>query len=169
MVGESTGGTTRTSDSTGDGTTVHAPAGLVTSADQLASSAGISVLRSGGTAADAAIAAGAVLAVTSPHFCGMGGDLFALVHQPGEPVAALCAAGRAGSGADSLQMRAEDFEKVPPHGDIRAVTMPGCVDGWLELHRRFGRLPLGQILEPAITYAAAGFPASPLLVATVGD
>jgi gamma-glutamyltranspeptidase/glutathione hydrolase len=143
---------------------------MVASADHLASSAGVGVLRDGGSAADAALAAAAVLAVTSPHMCGMGGDLFAVVHRPGEPVAALCAAGRAGSGADALQMRVEDLERhLPDHGDIRAVTVPGCVDGWLELHRRFGRLPLGQILEPAVTYAAAGFPASPILAAIVGD
>lgn len=149
-----------------DATSVHAPAGMVATADQLASSAGLGVLRDGGTAVDAAVAAAAVLAVTSPHMCGMGGDLFALVHQPGEPVAALCAAGRAGSGADALQLRVEGFDHMPPEGDIRVVTVPGCVDGWLELHRRYGRLPLGQVLEPAITYAAAGFPASPLLAAT---
>jgi gamma-glutamyltranspeptidase / glutathione hydrolase len=149
-----------------DGTTVHAPAGMVASADQLASSAGIGILRDGGTAADAAVAAAAVLAVTSPHMCGMGGDLWALVHQPGEPVAALCAAGRAGSGADALQLRCEGFDAMPPNGDIRVVTIPGCVDGWLELHERFGRLPLAQVLEAAITYAAAGFPASPLVAET---
>jgi gamma-glutamyltranspeptidase/glutathione hydrolase len=149
-----------------DATSVHAPAGMVATADQLASSAGLGLLRDGGTAVDAAIAASAVLAVTSPHMCGMGGDLWALVHVPGEPVAALCAAGRAGSGADPLQLRAEDHEHMPPEGDIRVVTIPGCVDGWLELHRRYGRLPLAQVLEPAITYAAAGFPASPLLAAT---
>jgi gamma-glutamyltranspeptidase/glutathione hydrolase len=140
--------------------------GMVTTADQLASSAGLGILRVGGTAADAAIAAAAVLAVTGPHFCGMGGDLFALVHQPGEPVAALSAAGRAGSGADALQLRVEGLDRMPRQSDIRAVTVPGCVDGWLELHRRFGRLPLGQIFEPAVTYAAAGFPASPLLAAS---
>ncbi|HEV7758486.1 MAG TPA: gamma-glutamyltransferase [Acidimicrobiales bacterium] len=143
---------------------------MVASADHLASSAGLGMLRDGGSAVDAALAAGAVLAVTSPHMCGMGGDLFAVVHRPGEPVAALCAAGRAGSGADSLQLRCEGFDlHVPAHGDIRAVTIPGCVDGWLELHRRYGRLPLSQIFEPAITYAAAGFPASPLLAAIVSD
>src|SRR6266540_3914917 len=108
-----------------DATTVHAPAGMVAASDHLASSAGLAVLRHGGNAADAAIAAGAVMAVTSPHLNGMGGDLFALVHRPGEPVAALCAAGRAGSGADPLMMRAEGFEQMPPTGDIRVVTVPG--------------------------------------------
>jgi gamma-glutamyltranspeptidase/glutathione hydrolase len=142
---------------------------MVAASDHLASSAGLAVLRHGGNAADAAIAAGAVMAVTSPHLCGMGGDLFALVHRPGEPVAALCAAGRAGSGSDPLMMRAEGLEEMPPTGDIRVVTVPGCVDGWLELHRRYGRMPLGQVLEPAITYAAAGFPASPLVAASAPD
>ena len=63
--------------------------------------------------------------------------------------AALCAAGRAGSGADAVQARAEGLDRLPCTGDIRAVTVPGCVDGWLELHRRFGRLPLDQVLEAA--------------------
>jgi gamma-glutamyltranspeptidase/glutathione hydrolase len=139
---------------------------MVASADHLASSAGVAVLRAGGTAADAAVAAGAVLAVTNQHQCGMGGDLFALVHRAGEPVVALCAAGRAGSGADPVQLRAEGHERLPLHRDVRSVTVPGCVDGWIELHRRFGRLPVAQVFEAAITYAATGFPASPLLAAT---
>jgi gamma-glutamyltranspeptidase / glutathione hydrolase len=140
--------------------TVHAPMGMVASADHLASGAGVAILRAGGTAADAAIAAGAVLAVTNQHQCGMGGDLFALVHRPGNAPEALCAAGRAGAGADPIQLRAEGFEAMPTWGDIRAATVPGCVDGWVELHRRYGRLSLAQVLEPAMTYAAAGFPAS---------
>lgn len=145
--------------------TVHAPTGMVASADHLASSAGVAALRAGGTAADAAVAAGAVLAVTNQHQCGLGGDLFALVHPPDGSVAALCAAGRAGSGADAVQARAEGYERLPAHGDVRSVTIPGCVDGWLALHRRFGRLPLHQVLEAAVTYAATGFPVSPLLAA----
>ncbi len=148
---------------------MHAPSGMVASADHLASSAGVAVLRAGGTAADAAVAAGAVLAVTNQHQCGMGGDLFALVHRAGEPVAALCAAGRAGAGADPVQARAEGMTRLPARGDVRSVTVPGCVDGWLELHRRFGRLPLAQVLEASITYAATGFPVSPLLSATAAE
>ncbi|HEY8526071.1 MAG TPA: gamma-glutamyltransferase [Acidimicrobiales bacterium] len=147
--------------------TVHAPSGMVVTPDHLASSAGVAILRAGGSAADAAVAAGAVLAVTNQHECGMGGDLFALVHQPGERPAALCAAGRAGSGADPVQLRAEGHQRMPSPGDVRAVTVPGCVDGWIELHRRFGRLPLAEVLEPAMTYAAAGFPVSPQLAESV--
>jgi gamma-glutamyltranspeptidase/glutathione hydrolase len=138
---------------------------MVAAADHLASSAGVAALRAGGNAADAAVAAGAVLAVTTQHQCGMGGDLFALVGRPGEPVAALCAAGRAASGADAVQARCEGLLRLPRRADIRAVTVPGCVDGWVELSRRYGRLPLARALEAAITYAAAGFPVSRLLSA----
>src|ERR671910_37068 len=123
----------------------------------------------GATAADAAVAAGAVLAVTNQHQCGLGGDLFALVARPGEPVAALCAAGRAGSGADAARLRADGIERLPPQGDGRGARVPGCVDGLIELHGRFGRLPLAHVLATAAAYAATGFPASPLLAATAAD
>src|ERR671910_218251 len=165
----------RTTSGTGNlaaatvGLTVRAPHGMVAAADHLASSAGVDALRAGGTAADAAVAAGAVLAVTNQHQCGLGGDLFALVARPGEPVAALCAAGRAGSGADAARLRADGLERMPPQGDVRAATVPGCVDGLIELHGRFGRLPLAHVLATAAAYAATGFPASPLLAATAAD
>lgn len=142
--------------------------GMVASTDSLATAAGLSVLRAGGNACDAAVAAAAVLAVTNPQSCDLGGDLFALVHQPGEAVTALCGAGRAGSGADPVQLRCEDLERVPSRG-IRAVTLPGCVDGLLLLHERYGSLPLERVLEPAVTYAAAGFPASPALAAATSQ
>jgi gamma-glutamyltranspeptidase/glutathione hydrolase len=142
---------------------VHAPKGMVCSVDHLASEAGVALLRSAGSAADAAIAASAVLAVTTQHMCGMGGDLFALVHHgPGAP-AALVAAGRAGSGADAAALRAEGHRAIPPYRDVRAATVPGCVDGWLALHERFGRAPLTEVLAAAEAYARDGFPASPLL------
>jgi gamma-glutamyltranspeptidase/glutathione hydrolase len=145
------------------GTTAWAPSGMVAAADNLAASAGVAAMRAGGSAVDAAIAAGAVLAVTNQHQCGLGGDLFALVHRPGQPVAALCAAGRAGSGADAAGARREGLDRLPLRGDVRAVTVPGCVDGWIALHGRFGRLPLPRVLEPATSYADGGFPVSPLL------
>ena len=151
------------------GTTTWAPVGMVAAADNLAASAGVAVLRAGGSAVDAAVAAGAVLAVTNQHQCGLGGDLFALVHRPGQPVAALCAAGRAGSGADAAGPRREGLDRLPFHGDVRAVTVPGCVDGWIELHGRFGRLPLAGVLESAIAYADRGFPASRLLAYSATD
>jgi gamma-glutamyltranspeptidase/glutathione hydrolase len=137
---------------------------MVCSVDHLASQAGLAILRNGGNAADAAIATSAVLAVTTQHMCGMGGDLFALVHRPGDDApAVLNASGRAGAGADPDRLRAEGHQAMPPSGDIRAVTVPGCVDGWLALHARFGRLPLADVLLPAQRYAAEGFPAAPFL------
>ena len=137
---------------------------MVCSVDHLASQAGLTVLRAGGSAADAAIATSAVLTVTTQHMCGLGGDLFALVHTPGAAGPdALDASGRAGSGADADRLRAEGHTVMPMHGDVRAVPVPGCVDGWLALHGRHGRLPLGDVLEPARGYADQGFPASPTL------
>ena len=143
--------------------TRYAPSGMVCSVDHLASSAGIAMLRAGGSAADAAIATSAVLAVTTQHMCGMGGDLFAIVHHERGAPAVLNASGRAGSGADPERMRADGHTAMPMTGDIRSVPVPGCVDGWLALHGRFGRLPLTTVLEPARRYAIDGFPASPIL------
>jgi gamma-glutamyltranspeptidase / glutathione hydrolase len=145
-------------------TTQYAPTGMVASIDHLASSAGVAMLRAGGSAADAAIAANAVLAVTGQHLCGLGGDLFALVHRPGdEGPACLNASGRAGAGADAERLRAEGHTEIPRQGHIAATPVPGCVDGWVALHERFGRLPMRELLEPARRYAEDGFPASPTL------
>ena len=137
--------------------------GMVSAADQLASIAGIGQLAEGGSAADAAVSAAAVMAVTSPHLCGMGGDLLALVSSPGAPPVALMGVGRAGSGVDAAVLRSEGHSVMPLRGDIRSVTVPGAVDGWLALHGRFGRLPLATVLEPAIALANDGFVASLLL------
>jgi gamma-glutamyltranspeptidase / glutathione hydrolase len=142
--------------------TRHAPNGMVCSIDHLASGAGVEMLRAGGSAADAAVATSAVLAVTSQHMCGMGGDLWALVHfADGEPPAALNASGRAGSGADPGRLRAEGFTDMPFQGDARSIPVPGCVDGWVALSERFGRLPLAEVLAPAIALAEDGFPIGP--------
>jgi gamma-glutamyltranspeptidase/glutathione hydrolase len=142
----------------------YAANGMVCAVDHLAAQAGLAILRVGGNAADAAIATSAVLAVTTQHMCGMGGDLFALVHSPGDDApATLNASGRAGSGADPERLRADGHAVMPPAGDVRAAPVPGCVDGWLTLHERFGRLALTDVLEPARSYAADGFPASPIL------
>ncbi len=147
--------------------TVRASEGMVCSVDHLATQAGIAMLRAGGTAVDAAVATSAVLSVTSPHLCGMGGDLLAVVVPPGSDPVALNASGRAGSGADAQRLRDEGHVVMPFRGDIRSVTVPGCVDGWLALHERFGTLPLAQVLAPAQGYALDGFPASPTLAASV--
>jgi gamma-glutamyltranspeptidase/glutathione hydrolase len=140
---------------------------MVCAVDHLAASAGVAMLRAGGSAADAAVAASAVLAVTSQHMCGMGGDLFAMVHHGAGPPTTLNASGRAGSGANPATLRAEGHERMPFMGDIRSVPVPGCVDGWIALHERFGRLPLADVLAPAWSYAEEGFPATATLAASV--
>ena len=142
---------------------VRSSNGLVASADQLATQAGLRALVLGGNAIDAAIATNAVIAVTAPHLCGLGGDLFALVHRDGE-VFALNSSGRAGEAADPEALRAEGRREMPFRHDVRSVTVPGCVDGWMALHERFGTMPLSELLQPAIDLAAGGFPASPLLI-----
>jgi gamma-glutamyltranspeptidase/glutathione hydrolase len=118
-------------------TSVRGVNGAVSAAEQLATNAGIAILQAGGNAVDAAIATNAVMAAVAPHQCGMGGDLFALVHHDGETVA-LNASGRAGSGADADGLRGAGHTEMPLHHDIRVVTVPGCVDGWVTLHDRFG-------------------------------
>jgi gamma-glutamyltranspeptidase/glutathione hydrolase len=136
--------------------------GAVSAAEQLATNAGIAILQAGGNAVDAAIGTNAVMAVVAPHQCGMGGDLFALVHSDGITTA-LNASGRAGSGADPEALRRDGHTDMPLHHDIRTVTVPGCVDGWNALHSRFGTMPLAELLAPAIRLAESGFPSSPLL------
>src|SRR5580658_9269257 len=133
---------------------------MVSAADQLASSAGIALLDRGGSAADAMVAAAAVMAVVGPHLCGLGGDALAMVKAPGEPPRALLAVGRAGSGADPDRMRAEGLVDMPLRGDIRSVPVPGAVDGWLAIHERHGCLPWDAVLAPAISLAEEGFAAS---------
>ena len=135
--------------------------GIVCTADRLASEAGVEMLRRGGSAVDAALAANAVLAVTAPHLCGMGGDLFALVYDGS--VSALNASGRAGSGASAERLRSEGHLAMPIFHDIRSVPVPGCVDGWLALHQAHARLPLDELFAPAVELADQGFEPSPLL------
>jgi len=149
-------------------TSVRSPRHMVATADQLATQAGMAAFAQGGNAVDAAIAANAAIAVTGPHLCGMGGDLFALVHFEGQ-VFCLNSSGRAGSGADAAALRAEGLRDMPFRHDVRVVTVPGCVDGWAALHSRFGTLPLSTLLAPAIHLAEHGFPASPLLAGAVAQ
>ena len=145
----------------------YAPSGMVCAVDQLAAQAGVTVLQRGGSAVDAAIATSAVLTVTTQQMCGLGGDLFALVSRDGQPPLALNSSGRAGSGADPARLRAEGHRAMPMLDDVRSVPVPGCVDGWLALHAELGRLPLADVLGPAIGYATDGFPATPGLAGAV--
>jgi len=137
--------------------------GMVTAADQLACSAGVSILDRGGNAADAMVAAAATMAVVGPHLCGLGGDALAMVKAPGVPPVGLLAVGRAGSGADPQRLRTDGHADMPLRGDVRSVPVPGAVDGWLALHGRHGRLSWAAVLEPAIALAEEGFAASTIL------
>jgi gamma-glutamyltranspeptidase/glutathione hydrolase len=140
---------------------------MVSTVDALATEAGVEVLRRGGNAVDAAIAANAVLTVTLPNQCGLGGDLFAIVKRRGADPDVLMAAGRAGSGADAEALRAEGLTSMPAEYDIRSVTVPGCVDGWTALQSRYGTRDLAELLEPAVRYADEGFCASVFLAEAI--
>ena len=142
---------------------VHARHGMVCAAQPLAVQAGVEVLQAGGSAVDAAIAVNACLALMEPTSCGLGGDLFAIVWDP--------RAGRlVGLNASGRAPLALTIEKVPPEPDGTiplfspyAWTVPGCVDGWFELHARYGKLPMRRVLDRAIRYAEEGFPLSPVI------
>ena len=137
--------------------------GMVAAAHPLATLAGLDVLKSGGTVADAAVAVNAMLAVTQPHMCGLGGDVFCLYHEAATGrVHFLNGAGRSGSraGLDELARRGKD--RLPVIG-AETVSVPGCVRGWAMLLERFGSRPLADLLGPAIECAADGFPCTSLL------
>ena len=143
--------------------------GMVCSIDRRASVAGIRMLAGGGNAVDAAVATAAVLAVIAPNTCGMGGDMFALVGTGAGAPLCLNASGRAPSGASAERLRAEGHSRMPRQGHPAAVTVPGCVDGWLALHARFGVMNLPEVLGAAHAFAADGFAASADLAAAAAD
>jgi len=133
---------------------------VVVSPHYLASQAGLDVIAAGGNAVDAAIAVDAVLAVVAPDTCGPGGDLFALIHQPGDAIpSTLNSSGRAGSGVTADDIRDAGHGEIP-YRSRWSITVPGCVDGWEALVGRFGSLPLSMSLAPAIEIARNGFPVS---------
>ena len=139
--------------------------GMVATSQPLASAAGLRVLRDGGNAVDAAVAAAAVLNVVEPMMCGIGGDLFALYYEAATgDLHGLNATGRAGSRASAEELRGRGLERMPGSGPL-AVTVPGALDGWEELVSRFGTRPLGGLLAPAIAYAEDGFPVSEIIAA----
>ena len=143
--------------------------GMVTSPHSLASSAGVDVLRAGGSAIDAAIAASAVLAVVYPHMTGLGGDAFWLVHdgRSGE-IKYLNGGGKAAGAATLASMAERGLSEIPLRGIVPAtVTVPGAVASWTAAHQARGRLPLRRVLEAAIGYARDGFPVTARLASFV--
>ena len=145
--------------------TVYAPSGIIATSQPLASAAGLAVLREGGNAIDAAVAAAAVLSVTEPHMTGIGGDMFALVWLAKErKLVALNASGRAGSLMKREVLQQRGFQSGSQQG-VMSVTVPGALAGWDMLLRAHGRRSLAQVLQPAIGYARDGFPVSPIIAA----
>lgn len=139
--------------------------GAAATSQPLATQVAISILQQGGSAVDAAIAANATLGLVEPTGSGMGGDLFALIWDPKQnKVVGLNASGRAPKGQtlDDLVKRLGPGKMIPSHGSL-SVTVPGAVAGWVELHKKYGKLPLDKVLAPAIAYANDGFPLSPFI------
>lgn len=137
--------------------------GMAATSHPLATLAALDILRKGGNAVDAAIAANACLAVLEPTSCGLGGDLFALVWwNDKQRLHGLNASGRAPMGLTLEDLRKTGLERMPERGPL-PVTVPGCVDGWFELHQRFGRLSMEEILAPAVRYAREGAPVPPVI------
>jgi len=145
--------------------TVYAPQGTVATSQPLASAAALEVLRTGGNAVDAAVAAAAVLGVTEPHMTGLGGDMFAIVWLAKEQrLVAINASGRAGARMLRDTLIARGFRAGSQQGAM-SVTVPGALAGWDELLRRHGTKTLAQVLQPAIGYARDGFPVTPIIAA----
>ena len=139
---------------------MFAPLGMVSTSHGLASAAGLQVLRRGGSAVDAAIAANAVLCVVYPHMAGLGGDGFWLVHDPGAgKVEAIDACGPAAHLASRDYYRDLGVtDSIPSRGPLAALTVPGAVDGWRLAHERYGKLEWRDLFADAVRYARDGFP-----------
>lgn len=142
---------------------VIAQHGIVATSQPLASQVGLDVLKAGGNAIDAAIAANAMLGVVEPMSCGIGGDLFAIYWDAKtQQLYGLNASGRSPYALDLEVFRSLGLKQIPDHGPL-SWSVPGCVDGWVELRNRFGTKPLAELLAPAIRYAEEGFPVSEII------
>lgn len=154
---------------------VYASNGMAATAQPLASQVAIDILKAGGSAVDAAIAANAALGLMEPTGNGIGGDIFVIIWDPSsEKLYGYNGSGRSPAGRDIDRLRkqiselkrsgkvAADLQGIPSHGSL-AVTVPGTVDGWFAIHDKFGRLPMSDVLAPAVDYAREGFPVSPVI------
>ena len=142
---------------------VIAPHGMAATSQPLATQIALDILKAGGSAVDAAIAANAALGLMEPTGNGIGGDLFAIVWDAGkQELVGLNASGRAPQAMTLAYFRERGIDAIPPFGPL-PVSVPGAVDGWFQLHGRYGRLDMKDILAPAIAYARDGFPVSEVI------
>lgn len=142
---------------------VIAPHGMAATSQPLATQIALDILKAGGSAVDAAIAANAALGLMEPTGCGIGGDLFAIVWDAeNKELTGLNASGRAPALMTLDYFREQGLDSIPSFGPL-PVSVPGAVDGWFELHGRYGRLPMKDLLAPAIGYARDGFPVSEVI------
>lgn len=142
---------------------VYARGGMACTSDPRATAAALRVLEAGGSAVDAAIAANAVLGVVEPMSCGLGGDLYSIVWDAKtQKIYGLNASGRAPKSLTRKVFQEKGLQEIPLYGPL-SWSVPGCVSGWLDLHSKFGRLKMDQVLEPAIGLAEQGFPVSPVI------
>ena len=144
---------------------VYSSNGMAATAHPLATQVALDILKRGGSAVDAAIAANAALGLMEPTGNGIGGDLFAIIYDPSsDQLYGLNASGRSPKGQTLEQLREKlaGADEIPPAGHL-AVTIPGTVDGWFEMHSRFGKLPMREVLEPTIRYAREGHPVAPVI------
>jgi gamma-glutamyltranspeptidase/glutathione hydrolase len=137
--------------------------GMVATSHPLASQIGIDILQNGGNAIDAAIAANAALGLMEPTGNGIGGDLFAIVWiEKEKKLYGLNASGRSPENLTLEYFKENNFKSIPAYGPL-PVSVPGCVDGWFELHNKFGKISMANILSPTIKYAEDGFPVTELV------
>jgi gamma-glutamyltranspeptidase/glutathione hydrolase len=141
---------------------VYARKGMVATSQPLAAQAGLDILKKGGNAVDAAIATAACLTVVEPTSNGIGGDAFAIVWTKDDRMHGINASGPAPQGISIEAVKAAGHEKMPAYGWL-PVTVPGAPSAWKALSDRFGKLPLAEVLQPAIEYAEQGYPISPTL------
>jgi gamma-glutamyltranspeptidase/glutathione hydrolase len=132
---------------------VIAKHGMAATSQPLATMVAIDVLKRGGSAVDAAIAANATLGLMEPTGCGIGGDLFAIVWDAKtQKLHGLNASGRSPAALTLEEFQKRGLKKIPSFG-VLPISVPGCVDGWFELHGKFGQLPMSEVLAPAVEYA----------------
>ncbi len=142
---------------------VIASNGMAATSQPLATQVAIDILKKGGNAIDAAIAANAMLGLVEPTGSGIGGDLFAIIWSADKKkLYGLNASGRSPRSLKLEYFKENGYEFIPSRGPL-PVSVPGCVDGWFEMHEMFGRLTMKDILQPAISYAREGFPVSEVI------